>query len=250
MSHVNIRPFIVGNLKMNPNNWASAIQLAKAIAEATTGAECDITLCPPFPFLEAVKNAVAGSHVQVGAQDVYWEPKGAFTGEVSVSMLEDFCRVVIIGHSERRQYFGETDGDVNKKLKAVLRSGIDPVICIGEKLEERQSGATELVLRRQLLGAFAGIELSPRITMAYEPVWAIGTGLAATPQEAQQACSFIRSILREFRGPVADEIRILYGGSVNPDNASALLSLRDVDGALVGGASLSADQFAAICAVA
>ncbi len=223
-----------------------AVDLAKGVVESTAGATCDVAICVPFPHLGAVRDVVAGSHVGLGAQDVYWEPKGAFTGEVSVPMLEDYCRYVIIGHSERRQYFGETDQTVRQKLAAVLNSKLDPIVCVGELLEERRSGQTEAVLARQVREGLSGVELSPRVTIAYEPVWAIGTGETATPEVAQEACAFIREELRKLCGDVADAIRIQYGGSVNAENAADLLAQPDIDGALVGGASLKADQFAKI----
>jgi len=243
------KPFVAGNWKMNTNE-ADAVGLARGVAEATKSAACDVAVCVPFPYLAPVREALRGSHVALGAQDVYWEPKGAFTGEVSVAMLADSCRYVIIGHSERRQFFGETDEWVNRKLAAVLDSSIDPIVCVGEMLDVRRSGRTEQVLEAQLRGGLAGIALSPRITVAYEPVWAIGTGETATPEVAQETCAFVRGVLRELGGPVAGDIRIQYGGSVNAENAASLLSQPDIDGALVGGASLKADQFAAICAAA
>ena len=204
----------------------------------------------PFPHLGVVRYALRGSHVRLGAQDVYWEPKGAYTGEVSTAMLADYCSHVIIGHSERRQFFGETDDWVNRKLAAILASPLDPIVCVGELLEERRTGQTENVLSRQLRAGLTGLTLSARVTIAYEPVWAIGTGETATPEVAQETCAYIRTVLREIAPVAADAIRIQYGGSVNPENAASLLSLPDIDGALVGGASLKADQFAAICAVA
>ncbi len=243
------RPYIAGNWKMNTIR-DEAVELAEAVASATASATCDVAVCVPFPHLASVQAALAGSHVLVGAQDVYWEAKGAFTGEVSVAMLADYCRVVIIGHSERRQFFGETDEWVRRKTAAVLESVLDPIVCIGELLEERRSGATEAVLSRQLREGLRGFALSARITVAYEPVWAIGTGETATAEVAQAACAFIRSELRALGGAVADEIRIQYGGSVNAENAKTLLSQPDIDGALVGGAALKADQFATICAAA
>ena len=206
---------------------------------------------PPAVSLEAV---AAGLEHRVdllaGAQDIYWEPKGAFTGEVSIAMLEDYCRYVIIGHSERRQFFGETDETVNRKLKAVLASTLDPIVCVGELLDERRSGRTEDVLARQVNGGLQGIDLTERVTVAYEPVWAIGTGETATPEMAQEACAFIRGLLQSLCGNVASRIRIQYGGSVNAENAAELLAQPDIDGALVGGASLKADQFLAIVAAA
>ena len=186
----------------------------------------------------------------MGAQDVHWAAKGAFTGEVSTTMLVDYCRYVLIGHSERRQYFGETDETVNKKLAAVLASPLDPIVCFGELLGERRGGQTETVLARQVSAGLSGVELSPRVTIAYEPVWAIGTGETATPEQAQEACRFIRAEVRKLCGDTADAIRIQYGGSVNAENAEALLSQPDIDGALVGGASLKAGDFLAICRAA
>ncbi|WP_322796016.1 triose-phosphate isomerase [Tepidiforma sp.] len=242
-------PFIAGNWKMHTTE-GEAVELAGAVAARTAGAPCEVAVCVPFPHLGPVRAALADSHVRLGAQDVHWEPKGAFTGEVSVPMLEDYCALVIIGHSERRQYFGETDEWVNRKLRAVLASRLDPIVCVGETLDQRRSGETQAVLERQVRGALAGLDPSPRLTIAYEPVWAIGTGETATPDQAQEACAFIRGLLRELGGSVADAIRIQYGGSVNPANARDLLTLPDVDGALVGGASLNAEQFAAICAAA
>ena len=209
-----------------------------------------MAVCVPFPHLASVREGLAGSHVRLGAQDVYWEPSGAYTGEVSVPMLQDYCSHVIIGHSERRQFFGETDDWVNRKLAAVLASPLDPIVCVGELLAERRAGDTEEVLHRQLRAGLAGLTLSARVTIAYEPVWAIGTGETATPEVAQEACAYIRGVLREIASAAADAIRIQYGGSVNPDNAASLLSQPDIDGALVGGASLKAGQFAAICAAA
>ena len=241
------KPFVAGNWKMNTTEL-EAVALARGVAESTKNAVCDIAVGVPFPHLGAVRNALRKSHVAVAAQDVYWEPKGAFTGEVSVPMLADYCRYVIIGHSERRQFFGETDAWVNKKLGAVLASSIDPIVCVGESLEERRGNRTIAVLKRQLQEGLRDTDISSRITLAYEPIWAIGTGETATPAQAQEACAFIRAFVGEMFGLVADDIRIQYGGSVNPETAPELLIQPDIDGALVGGASLKADQFAAICA--
>jgi triosephosphate isomerase len=243
------RPFVAGNWKMNTSK-AEAVALAKGVVATAGAAACDVAICVPFPHLAAVRAATQGSQVALGAQDVYWEPKGAFTGEVSVAMLEDYCRYVIIGHSERRQFFGETNDWVRRKLAAVLTSKLDPIVCVGELLAERRAARTEQVLSTQLREGLAGIALSERITVAYEPVWAIGTGETATPEIAQAACAFIRGELRALAGDVADRIRIQYGGSVNAENAATLLSQPDIDGALVGGASLKADQFAVIVAAA
>lgn len=243
------RPFIAGNWKMNTTE-AEAASLAREVVAETAGARCDVAVCPPFPHLAAVRDATAGSHVAVGAQDAYWEDSGAFTGEVSVPMLASYCRYVIIGHSERRQLFGETDETVRRKTEAVLRSSLDPIVCVGELLAERRAGETEAVLRRQVREGLSGLDLSPRVTVAYEPVWAIGTGETATPEIAQAACALIRAEIRALCGDVADSIRIQYGGSVNAENAAALLAQPDIDGALVGGASLKAAQFATIVAAA
>ena len=243
------RPFVAGNWKMNTTE-VEAVALAREVAAQTAGAHCDVAVCVPFPHLASVRGALAGSHVRLGAQDVYWEPRGAFTGEVSVPMLQDYCSHVIIGHSERRQLFGETDEWVNRKLAAVLASPLDPIVCVGELLGERRAGDTERVLYRQLTAGLAGLPLSARVTNANEPVRAIGTGETATPEVAQEACAYIRGVLREIAPEPADAIRIQYGGCVNPEIAAALLAQPDIDGALVGGASLKADQFAAICAAA
>ena len=237
------RPYIAGNWKMNTNR-AEAVALAGAIAAAPALGHCDVAVCVPFPHLAPVAHALQHSRVALGAQDVFWEPSGAFTGEVSAAMLEDYCSVVIIGHSERRQFFGETDDTVRQKLAAVLASRLDPIVCVGESLDQRKANETEAVLSRQIAEGIATVDaLSPRLTVAYEPIWAIGTGETATPEVAQQACAFIRSELRRHLGGLADDIRIQYGGSVNPANAADLLGQPDIDGALVGGASLKAGQF-------
>lgn len=239
------RPYIAGNWKMNTSE-DEAVALARAVADATHGAGAEVAVAAPFPHLAPVREALRGAAVRLGAQDVYWEASGAYTGEVSVSMLASYCSFVIIGHSERRQLFGDTDEWVARKLQAVLASSLDPIVCVGELLDERRAGQAETVLSRQVRAALDGVTMTPRITVAYEPVWAIGTGETATPEIAQAACAFIRSELRTLGGAVADEIRIQYGGSVNPGNAAELLAQADIDGALVGGASLKAEQFAAI----
>lgn len=245
----NRKPFVAGNWKMNTSE-RDAITLASEVVAAVAGSPIDIAVCVPFTHLPAVHEATRGSIVHVGAQDVFWEASGAYTGEVSVDMLEDYCRYVIIGHSERRRYFGETDETVRKKTAAVLASSIDPIVCVGETLDERRVGRVEEVLSRQLREGLKDLPLSSRLTIAYEPVWAIGTGETATPEDAQSACAFIRGILRELAGSEGDAIRIQYGGSMNPGNAADLLACEDVDGGLIGGASLKADQFAAVVAAA
>ena len=244
------RIFVAGNWKMHTTRQEAA-DLADAVVQSTRDAGCDVAVCVPFPHLQLVHDITQRTHVAVGAQDVYWEPKGAFTGEVSAAMLEDYCRYVIIGHSERRQYFGETDETVRRKLEAVLASRLDPIVCIGETLDQRRAGETDAVLSRQLREGLAGMRIDERVTIAYEPVWAIGTGETATPDIAQAACGFIRAELAGIAGDLpASRIRIQYGGSVNAENAAELLAQPDIDGALVGGASLKADQFAVIVAAA
>ncbi len=210
----------------------------------------EIVVCPPYVDLQAAVAAAAGSNVAVGAQNVHWEKEGAFTGEISVGMLNAInVTHVIIGHSERRQYFNETDDSVNRKLEVALESGLTPIVCVGEVLEEREAGLTEDVLRRQCMRAFNGISArkAARLTVAYEPVWAIGTGKTATPQMAADAHLVIRGeAAKAFGQEFADGLRILYGGSVKPDNATALMSEEEIDGALVGGASLDAKTFVKI----
>jgi len=210
----------------------------------------EIAVCPPFVNVPAAVEAARGSDVAVGAQNMYWEKEGAFTGEISTGMLLAVgCTHVIIGHSERRQYFGETDDTVNLKLKAALEAGLIPIVCVGEVLEEREAGLTEDVLRRQCLRAFHAIsgKKAAKLVIAYEPVWAIGTGRTATPQLASEAHQVIRSEAGKALGEeLADNLRILYGGSVKPENAKALMSEAEIDGALVGGASLDPKSFAAI----
>ena len=210
----------------------------------------DIVLCPPFVLLPAVVEATRDSGISVGGQDMFWEKEGAYTGAISGQMLRAAgCSHVIIGHSERRQYFGETDDTVNRKLRAALATGLKPIVCVGEVLAEREAGVTEDILRRQCSIAFreiSGGEAIP-ITVAYEPVWAIGTGKTATPELAAEAHRVIRAEAQEAFGEgVATQMRILYGGSVKPDNAKALMSQAEIDGALVGGASLDPKSFAAI----
>ena len=210
----------------------------------------EIVVCPPFVCLPAAVEAAEASNVSIGGQNVFWEKEGAYTGEISTGMLLGVgCTHVIIGHSERRQYFGETDDTVNLKLKTALESGLTPIVCVGEVLEEREAGLTEDVLRRQCLRAFHAIsgKKATKLVVAYEPVWAIGTGETATPQMASDAHSLIRTeAAKAFGDSFAAELRILYGGSVKPDNAKALMSEEEIDGALVGGASLDPKSFAAI----
>jgi len=210
----------------------------------------EIAVCPSFVCLAAAVEAAKGSHVAIGGQNLHWEKEGAYTGEISAGMLlAAGCAHVIIGHSERRQYFGETDDTVNRKLKAALEAGLTPIVCVGEVLEEREAGLTEDVLRRQCLRAFHAIsgKKAGKLVIAYEPVWAIGTGKTATPRLAAEAHVLIRGeAAKAFGDKMAESLRILYGGSVKPENAKSLMSEEEIDGALVGGSSLNATSFAAI----
>jgi len=240
-------PVIAGNWKMH-KTMEEARALARAVRDGAGGAtHCTVVLAPPFTSLAAVRGEIKGSSVQLGAQNVHWEPKGAFTGEISIPMLEDAgCSMVIIGHSERRQYFGETEETVNRRLKAVLNSSLKAIVCIGETLAEREAGRAHDVITQQLAGGLAGLtrQSLSHIILAYEPVWAIGTGRTASPEIAQEVHKAIRDWLsRQFGTEAAQEVRILYGGSVKPDNVSDLMRQPDIDGALVGGACLEAESF-------
>lgn len=210
----------------------------------------DIAVCPPFTLLSELADMLESSNIGLGGQDLYWEDEGAFTGEVSARMLKDIgCAYVIIGHSERRQYFGETNDTVNKKLKAALKNGLTPIVCVGESLKDREAGRTFAVLDDHVNNGLAGLskEDGGKLVIAYEPVWAIGTGKTATSEQAQEAHKYIRGLLSKlFGNETAETIRIQYGGSVKPENAASLMSMPDVDGALVGGASLKAESFAEI----
>lgn len=243
-------PIIAGNWKLN-NTVGEAVTLATALKTLVAKAHgVEIVVAPPFTALPAVSATIAGSNVSLAAQDVYWEESGAFTGEVSPAMLKDVgCEYVIVGHSERRQYFGETNESVNRKAKAALARGLKPIICVGELLEEREAGRTEGVIASQVAGGIADLSTTDLLSsvIAYEPVWAIGTGKTATPAQAQEVHAVIRSLVAiASSDDVAEQMRIQYGGSVKPDNAAELLGKQDVDGALVGGASLDAASFAAI----
>jgi triosephosphate isomerase (TIM) len=247
------RPFIAGNWKMNTNR-ASAVALAKEVAKrAESLAGVDLAVCPPSCYLDAVGQALAGStKVALGAQNVYHEKDGAYTGELSAAMLVDLgCKYVILGHSERRHILGETDAAINKKLHASLAAGLLPIVCVGELLSEREAGRTLAVVQSQFDGSLAGLsdEQILKVVIAYEPVWAIGTGKVATPQQAEDVHLALRKIIAgRYNSSIADSVRLQYGGSVKPDNAAELLKQPDIDGALVGGASLKADQFLGIVA--
>jgi triosephosphate isomerase len=241
-------PIVAGNWKMNTDATA-ARQLVEGIKAAGASGVPGVEklLCPPFVYLPLVAELARGTTLQVGGQDLHWEEKGAFTGEVSATMLKDYATHVIIGHSERRQYFGETDESVNKKLAAALAHGLTPIVCVGETGAERSAGQTQDVLRRQVNGALSAITLPNTAIIAYEPVWAIGTGVAATAQDANDAIAFIRSEVAALQGEAtAQAVRILYGGSVTPANVAELVGQPEVDGGLVGGASLVAESFAAM----
>ncbi|MDH5298466.1 MAG: triose-phosphate isomerase [Desulfobulbaceae bacterium] len=243
-------PLIAGNWKMH-TTIAEARALAKAVAEASRGLiDRQVLIAPPFTALAAVAEAVKGSPVLLAGQNVCWEEKGAFTGEIAPAMLLDAgCRMAIIGHSERRHIFGETDAMINKRVAGAKKGDLAPILCIGETLAQRQAGETFAVLEQQIRGGFAGIAVDDPAGMviAYEPVWAIGTGQTASTEQAQEAHAFIRSLLTVmFEKSVASQMRILYGGSVNSDNVDALMQQADIDGALVGGAALKAESFARI----
>jgi triosephosphate isomerase len=243
-------PIIAGNWKMNKTP-AEAAELARALlAEIASLTTVERVLCPPFVALPAVAPVVAGTGVGLGAQNMHWENSGAFTGEVSAPMLVGLAEYVIIGHSERRQYFGETDETVNKKVKSALAHDLTPIICVGENLAENEAGRTGEVVTRHVRGAYAGLSLDEALktVIAYEPVWAIGTGRAATPEGANAViANYIRARLAElYSAAVAEALRVQYGGSVTAANAAALMAQPDIDGALVGGASLKLAEFTAI----
>ena len=244
------RPLIAGNWKMYKESGEAAATASK-LADLIKGADhADVMIAPPFTALDAVALAVANSKVALGAQNLHWEAEGAFTGEISAGMLTaSGCTYVIIGHSERRQYFGEIDETVNKKMGAAIAAGLRPVMCVGETDSEREAGETLSVLDKQVRDGLKGLvaEELTQLVVAYEPVWAIGTGKTATTEQAQQVHAFIRKLLAELYGQkLADATRVLYGGSVKPANIAELMAMEDIDGALVGGASLTADSFSQI----
>jgi triosephosphate isomerase len=243
-------PIIAGNWKMH-KTAAEAVNFVQELRPAVAGQNgVEVVVCPSFVALVPVIEALKGSNIGVAAQNVFWEKQGAYTGEVSPLMLKEAgCRYVIIGHSERRQYFGERDETVNRKLKAALAHGLTPIVCVGEQLAEREAGVTEKVIRTQTEAALAGLlpEQAAGLVVAYEPVWAIGTGKTASDEDAQQVIGFIRTLVEGMYGlEAAGRMRIQYGGSVKPENIAGLMARPDIDGALVGGASLTVDSFAAI----
>jgi len=241
-------PIIAGNWKMYKTARQAAEMITNLRDLVQDVLDVEVVVCPPFTALQAAVEAAKGSRIAVGAQDCSWEKEGAFTGEVAVPMIADLgCSHVIVGHSERRQYFGETDATVGKKVGAVLAQGLSCIACVGETLAEREAGQTLAILERQVKDGLARHLASAKLVVAYEPVWAIGTGRTATPAQAQEVHAFIRQQVSRLGGPAAAEgLRILYGGSVKPDNVAALMSQPDVDGGLVGGASLEAASFAKI----
>ncbi|MBQ8015569.1 MAG: triose-phosphate isomerase [Clostridia bacterium] len=247
------RPVIAGNWKMN-NNPEQTKALIEAMKPLVEDADCDVVICAPYIDLYAALEAAAGSNIKIGAENCHWAEKGAFTGEVSAEMLKAAgVPYVIIGHSERRQYFGETDETVRDRVRAALNAGLKVILCVGEVLKERELGITAEVVRMQTKVALSGVseaELA-NIIIAYEPVWAIGTGLTATPEQANEVCAVIRALIAElYTKDAADKFVIQYGGSMNDANAAELLAQYDVDGGLIGGASLVAEKFAAIVAAA
>ncbi len=241
------KPMIAGNWKMY-KTINEALELTTALKKELAQVQAaDVVVCPVFTALNSVFQNIGDSEIGLGAQDLYWEKEGAFTGEISPIMIKDCgCDYVIVGHSERRKYFGETDADVNKKVKAALAVGLTPIMCIGETLEQREKNETLEVVTRQLNGGFAGIEKfdAMNVVIAYEPIWAIGTGKTATPAQAQEVHGAIRKWLTDkYTSGASDTMRVLYGGSVKPENIKELMSQEDIDGALVGGASLKAGSF-------
>jgi triosephosphate isomerase (TIM) len=240
-------PYIAANWKMH-QTVAEAAAFVDALLPRIAATQSDVVICPPFTALTAVVERRYGTAIKVAAQNMHEEDSGAFTGEVSAPMLVELdVEAVVLGHSERRQHFNETDEALARKVPVALSAGLEPILCVGESEAARDAGETEEVLERQLQADLGGLEAGQieDVVVAYEPIWAIGTGRTATPQQAQEACAFIRDVLRA-RGGAADQVRILYGGSVKPANAAELMALPDVDGALVGGASLDAEDFAAI----
>jgi triosephosphate isomerase len=241
------RPLIAGNWKMNTKLEEAENLVRAMLAELNSIDSVEKVLCPPFISLAAIKELIKGTSIMLGAQNMHFEDKGAYTGEISPLMLVDLCDFVILGHSERRQYFAETDEIINKKVKRALESGVKPILCVGETLEDNEAGKTEQKITRQVNAGLGGINPTSQLVIAYEPIWAIGTGRAATGKQANATISLIRSILANiWNKEIAKAIRILYGGSVISNNVAEFITEADIDGALVGGASLKADEFVSI----
>jgi triosephosphate isomerase len=245
-------PIIAGNWKMNTTSDEAVTLVDDMLDDLAALEGVEVVLCPPFISLVPVREMLVDTPIRLGAQNVYWEPRGAFTGEISPTMLEPLCQYVIVGHSERRQYFDETDDIVERKARAVLAHHLRPIICVGETLQQHDAGRARDVVSQQILNVFSRFtaDLALQCVVAYEPIWAIGTGLAAHGEEAQATIAVIRTLLTElFGGSAADQIRLQYGGSVTPANIAEFISQPDIDGALVGGASLKAADFVRICAI-
>ncbi len=246
-------PIIAGNWKMNTTSDEAVALVDDMLDDLTVLEGVEVVLCPPFLSLVPVHEMLTDTAIRLGAQNLFWEPKGAFTGEISPTMLEPLCQYVIVGHSERRQYFDETDDIVERKARAALAHHLRPIICVGETLQQYQAGRTRDVVSQQVLNAFTRFtsEQALQCVVAYEPIWAIGTGLAANGEEAQATIAVIRTLLTEiFGGEVAYQIRLQYGGSVTPANIAEFIAQPDIDGALVGGASLKPADFVRLCAIA
>jgi triosephosphate isomerase len=243
------RPIMAGNWKMN-NTVSESIELVKGLIEKAEAAEKDFVVCPPYTALYTVSELIKGTNIKLGAQNIHFKEKGAYTGEISPIMLKELnVEYVIIGHSERRQYFGETDATVNKKIKTAFEYDMTPIVCVGESLAQREGGIADKIVKDQLVNGLKNIESkdAEKIVIAYEPIWAIGTGRTATSEQANDMIKFIRSVLAGIFGKdEADIVRIQYGGSVKPSNVNEIMSQSDIDGALVGGASLKADDFGKI----
>jgi triosephosphate isomerase len=243
------RPYVAGNWKMHKLRAEARAYVEELLPLIDGVDDVEVGICVPFTCLDVCMEASKGSKLKIVAQNMHEDDSGAFTGEISAPMLKDIgVRDVLIGHSERRMFCGETDKALQRKLVSALAAGLEPILAVGEQEDERENGETERRLRHQVQEAFEDVQAEdvPRVVVAYEPVWAIGTGKVATPEQAQEACGFIRALIRDKYGDLADQVRIQYGGSVNDDNAAELLNLPDIDGALVGGASLDPDTFARI----
>lgn len=242
------KPIIAGNWKMNKTP-SEAKELVTALIPLVRDAACDVVVCTPAVDFAAVKEVIGGTNIKLGAENMHWKESGAYTGELSTAMLKE-CGVeyVILGHSERRQYFGETDATVNLRTLAAVAAGLTPIICVGEKKEEREAGYTDALVTYQTLTALTGLtaEQVAKVVIAYEPVWAIGTGLTATDEQANETIGVIRSAIRSVYGDAADEVRIQYGGSMNPKNVKGLMAQPEIDGGLIGGASLKAEDFSKV----
>ena len=242
------RPIIAGNWKMNMTP-SEARALVEELKPLVKDAKCEVVVCPPYVDLSAVSELIKDSNIRLGAQNIHWAEKGAFTGEVSANMLKELgVEYAIIGHSERRQYFGETDATVNQRVLAAVKAGLTPIICVGEKKEEREAGYTNALVTYQTQIALSGLTADEvkHVVIAYEPVWAIGTGLTATDEQANETIGVIREAVRAAYGDAADDVRIQYGGSMNPKNCKGLMAQPEIDGGLIGGASLKAEDFSKV----